>query len=241
MKTNNSSGNVLFLILIAVALFAALSYAVSQSNRGGGQGADREVALTNTSVIQQYPANIRGSTSRMMVNGIQLDALKFNPPSDFSSLTDEREGVFHPNGGAIIYENAPPDVMQASGSNPSGQWVYSLNFEVSGIGTNGTGSLNGNDLTAFLVGVNLTACQTVNQKMGISISPIPTISNASLGGDLITNKNTYYMDHDYAMPATEDGMIGAAAGDAVLAGKYEGCYEETATHNYVFYSVIVAR
>lgn len=241
MKSNNSSGNVLFLILIAVALFAALSYAVSQSSRSGGQGADREVALTNTSVIQQYPANIRGSTSRMMVNGIKLEDLKFNPPSDFGSLTDVGEGVFHPNGGDIIYERAPTNVMKVAGSNTAGQWVYSLNFEVSGIGTTGTGSLNGNDLTAFLVGINEIACTTVNQKMGIPTSPIPTINNASLGGTLLSSMNTYYMDHDYVMPSSEDGVIGAGAGDADLAGKYEGCFEETSSHNYVFYSVIVAR
>ncbi len=83
---NGESGNVLFLILIAVALFAALSYAVTQSSRSGGGDAASETNLINSSTITQYPAGIRTALVRMIVSsGVTADELSFNTPSDFGA------------------------------------------------------------------------------------------------------------------------------------------------------------
>jgi len=64
-------GNVLFLILIAVALFATLSYAVTQSTRSGGGNATKEKSMMEMAKLQQ--ASINGSTAitRMRVSGIE--------------------------------------------------------------------------------------------------------------------------------------------------------------------------
>src|ERR1039458_1324840 len=59
------SGNVLFLILIAVALFAALSYAVTQSSRSGSTESTGEKSLISSSTLTQYPAGVRTDIIRM--------------------------------------------------------------------------------------------------------------------------------------------------------------------------------
>ena len=66
---DSERGNVLFLILIAVALFAALSYAVTQSSRSGGGDAGKETNLVNSAQLTQYPAGIRTAIVRMIVGG----------------------------------------------------------------------------------------------------------------------------------------------------------------------------
>ncbi|MBI4031193.1 MAG: hypothetical protein HY370_05905 [Proteobacteria bacterium] len=112
-KRSGERGNVLFLILIAVALFAALSYAVTQSTRSGTGDASSETSLVNSSTLTQYPAGIRTGLVRMIVSkGAVADDLAFNTPSDFP-LGNNNFGVFHPAGGQATYQLAPAYVMKS--------------------------------------------------------------------------------------------------------------------------------
>jgi hypothetical protein len=58
MAVNSRSGNVLFLILIAVALFAALSYAVTSSSRSSGAQIGADQARIMAAEIRQYASSI---------------------------------------------------------------------------------------------------------------------------------------------------------------------------------------
>ena len=234
------TGNVLFIILIAVALFAALSYAVTQSTRGGGAGADKESNLVDSAVLQQFTAGLRGAITRMTVNGVAQTDLEFNPPSDFSNLTSPSVGVFHPTAGTIIYELSPTGVMDQAGSNPDGKWIFTMNFEVKNIVTNVPGSSDGNDILAMLPGVKKVICEQINLKLGLPISPFPTVTGVTYSSDLISNYNAYYMDNDYVVPSSEI-IIGGGAADSALEGTNEGCYYESVAAAYVYYSVIAGR
>src|SRR3954466_10752008 len=69
MKNEAERGNALFLVLIAVALFAALSYAITQSGRGGGSGITNEQAQLVAARIIQMANDTRTGIQRMTLTG----------------------------------------------------------------------------------------------------------------------------------------------------------------------------
>ncbi len=95
MKRN--SGNVLFLILIAVALFAALSYVVTQSSRtSGGSLSDEKIRL-GASAMGQYVTLLRKEVLELMiVNKCSIENLDWR--NDYWKRLDgtPSEGIQHP-------------------------------------------------------------------------------------------------------------------------------------------------
>lgn len=222
------AGNVLFLILIAVALFAALSYAVTQSTRGGGDS-DNETTLINSAQVTQYPAGVRTAVVRMIIGGVAIEDLEFNPPSAFADCTGATTNydacVFHPEGGGATYAEAPGALMSGGSA---GTWHFNAEFEIVNVGTSSAASADGNDIIAFLPGISKSVCNRVNEELGVSGD---TVTGADASGDY-----TVDMEDGYTIPSAE--FILGDASTLGLSGQPFGCFQNQAA-DYVYYHVLV--
>lgn len=241
-------GNVLFLILIAVALFAALSYAVTSSTRGGGGDANEETNLVQSSAITQYPSSIRTSIIRMIVNGVDADTLLFDGPDNFGTASGEVgesvgqdvRAVFHPNGGAAPKGTAPADVMNGTSQ---GLWIFSSDYQITDIGTNSTSGSAANDIIAFLPNVSRGICRKINEELGI------TMAGTDADSDGVTEVSaTDVPTSSEEMTLANPGFGSYAATkviDGDFAGQPFGCYDAnnstSDSSGFVYYHVLVER
>jgi len=229
---------VLFLILIAVALFAALSYAVTSSSRSGGGDASSETNLISSANITQYPATVRTTIIRMLIKGTTVDELAFNNPSTFDDVGSavENRVVFHPNGGGGVYSPAPADVM-ADGA--PGDWYFNGNFEIPDIGISGS---DGNELIAFLPGIKQGICKRINEQLGIG-ALIPNIASDLSGSGGYDESHLFDADTDTtltpAFPTSSDETDIADASNS-FDGEPFGCFQNNGG-DYVYYHVLVER
>lgn len=167
-------GNALFLILIAVILFAALSYAITQSNRSGGN-ASRETNLVASTTVTQFPSAIRTAITRQLLRGISASELDFMLPDDAAfSTAPVTAKVFHPNGGGAVYQNVDPNTVELDSSNvPLGSWHFLPGKVVTNIGT------SAGDVVAVLTRVRTGICERINEQItGSTAIPASGLTDA---------------------------------------------------------------
>lgn len=214
-KANN--GNALFLILIAVALFAALSYAITQSGRGGGN-ISREQAAIAASQITQYAASVQSAVQRMIISGTPAHSICYNMPGagmDCSAPTQYR--VFAPEGGGATWQCLndnlvdDPATMQVGGNYWRYRGIHRIDnngFYIKDIGTNT--DITGRDAIAYLGGVKVASCQQINKGLGLDPTPVDdaTFQAPTSGGatyDAGTNTLKAYPGQPFACIG-EDGI-----------------------------------
>lgn len=103
LDRHNQSGNIIFVILLAVILFAGLSYVVSGSSSNNNLGTPEAQQLSSIENYT-YTANLNVAIQRLEARGcLQVD---YTPPSD-QTPGNKSCHLFHPDGGGIAYKGVP--------------------------------------------------------------------------------------------------------------------------------------
>lgn len=238
------SGSVLFYILIAVALFAALAYAMSQNNRGGSTSKNEEFLQLQASEILQYANGLQRAIRHMRIEGLDFSELSFKnnfvAGYDNALCGKDECRIFNPNGGGMSYqEPLVDDWLDSSQSTRTffGEWYFPGDLCVLDVGSDsGAGcssdNKNNEDVVVILPWIRKDLCEQINQDLGITSTgdPIPAESS----GDA-------WNADDRKFDGTDDDGERLDQG-----GRRYGCFEGNAFDNppagtYHFFQVIWAR
>lgn len=233
-------GNILFLILLAVVLFAALSYAVTQSMRGGDNDATKENADLMAAQIIQYATNVEQAILRMRLSNNCSDT-QISFQNDI--VTGYTNGaapascrVFDANGGGLAWETPPAKALvdvataNALGRAGVGYGAYSISSQTSltGIGLADTGNSGvGKDLLLGLPYVSDAVCAAVNKQLGLG-TVAACAGYYPVGDPNAKFKGTYFSGGGYAA-----GMA--------TPGARSGCVPGSSYTGNSFFHVILAR
>jgi len=208
-------GNILFLILLAVVLFAALAYAVTQSMRGGGQDATKEQGQSYAAELIQYGAMLQNTINRLMlVNDCKDTQLSFENTlvtSYVNSSAPAKCKIFDPAGGGMSFKAIPARYLDTSYS-AAYDYGYGGVFDQQSItyvglsDANGTGV--GKDLVMFIPYVTANLCLEFNKMLGKTT--IPDMSAVRLAdlGDSRHFKGTFFSTGGYQFNAAIEPNAG---------------------------------
>ena len=174
----NERGNVLFMILIAVALIGLLSAAIMNGGNTDSANIDDESLLIKATEVQSYASELeRGVTYIVGQNGKSESDIRFAHPdnnSEYGNLNldpDPSDQVFHRDGGGASYRLPP------SGVNDGSPWEFYGGTAIPGAGSNRA------ELVAVLPNVTQQFCTLINKVNGqTDTQPLDTGAGAASGG-----------------------------------------------------------
>lgn len=250
MAHSTQKGNVLFYILIAVALFAALSYAVGRNERGSYTGSQEQLKVKANQIIR-YGADIKRAVDQIRSNGYSENDISFDDPAltgyENPNCTENGCKVFKVQGGGAVYQE--PNESWLDGTNTSetlyGEYYFTTTA-VNGVGSGfvgytgqntpqGNDDTNDEDLVMTLAYVDTDLCRAINDVLEI-------------------NQPAEGLPRDSGQPFKVDGSVkfvgefvetnvidSTETSAAQQFGKFAACIRDNNSGYNFFYQVLVAR
>lgn len=238
------SGNVIFMILLAVLLIGYLSVAIMNSGNSESANIDDESLAIKVSQIRSYVGELERAIRYIQQNDIAEDDFRFAAPdahADYGDLATDpapspSNQVFHPSGGAASYR-APP-----SGISDGSAWEFYGGTAIPAVGSDLA------DLVAVLPNVTQAFCEyinTANSQPAILSDTGGSLASGASAGNCVSMGAAGRFDATtqfYSTPNTMD--TSSFAQDSTISAVKaapQGCVLCEADGNYHFYHVIYAR
>lgn len=222
-------GNILFLILLAVVLFAALSYAVTSNERGQVKSAAAESLQTAAAQIVQYATLMENTVNRLkLINGCSDTDISFSVTTN-ADPTGKKCWVYHAAGGGMAQWTKLDDKFLAanewSGTNPTVDgWYGPYKGTILLNSNSNVYAPDGYDLTIFIPFISKALCEEI--QMSVNGTKNPFINqNISYPG--VAGWNGTY--GGYGLPTNE------------AAPYRSGCVYKSNNNYYAYYHVLIAR
>ena len=227
----SQKGSVIFYILLAVVLFAALGFAVSNMMRGGGGDSGNEKSGIYASEIMTYSRSIKEAVNMVRISneckdteisferapfdGSDTDYDNASSPADFSCH------IFHVNGGGISNTEMQDDVFNTaySGSTDFGNWLISGHNIVNGIGDNAN-----SELILVLPFLKSSICNIITERIGQSSTVVTDADGV----------NITKFTGAYSSAATYDNVDNIVHGCINITGGADPLH-------YAFFTTLIAR
>ncbi len=228
---DRQKGNVLVIILIAVALFAALSFVVSKMMRGSAD-IGREKSGIYASEILTYAQSLSEAVKMMRIsNGCEDTDISFEnnivAGYEHSPVATNDCKIFHASGGGLSYIRPNDD------ANGGVDWIFTGDNDGYDIGTQ-CNSDTCSDLIAILPEISLEICKEINKRL-----------NVSSANNYMTQEDDSFAVVKFQDTYSYSARLEDNAGLAALNGQYSGCFEGNSVpqsaNTYYFYQVLLER
>lgn len=239
----HQSGNVLFYILIAVALLAALSYAVAQGGRSSLSGLTEEKSRLYAGEILEYADSISNAVSQLKLRGYTDTQISFenNIVSGYvnSNCSEDFCRVFALDGGGVNYMSPKVDWLDSTFSSQLryAELYFHGHSHVEDVGT------GDDDLVLFIPYLKKELCMALNDLLGIEPTgrDVPLETN---GPFAVNIKYTGAFVQVVDRKVSGDGTTGQTD---ILYGKQAGCTMSSggasnpSAGTYHFFKVLIPR
>ena len=222
-------GNALVYILIAIALFAALSFTLGRQTDTGEAGAlSEEKAELFATQLVSYAAQTKSAIDQMLFTGTDVGNLDFVlPTAGAFNTAPHLNKVYHPEGGGLNPGRLPDSAVTQSTADPVPGWYLGRFNNIEWTATAGT------DVILVAYQINQQVCERINLKINGSAA-IPTM------GDSIRET----MIDDAVHGGVNLDLTTDPAGSPICPDCHKQtalCVENQAQDAYGFYTIIADR